>query len=76
MFVPTGVGNSYQCLTDDLYYLYSVNQHWTPDYEKYSFVNLADPTLGVQWPIPLEDAILSDKDRNHPMIKDVTPLEV
>jgi dTDP-4-dehydrorhamnose 3,5-epimerase len=77
VFVPAGVGNSYQCLTDDLYYLYSVNQHWTPDaYERYSFVNLADPSLGVHWPIPLDQAILSDKDRNHPMLKDVTPLEV
>jgi len=71
VFVPRGVGNSYQCLTDDLYYLYSVNQHWTADaYEKYSFVNLADPALNVAWPIPLAEAILSEKDRNHPMLKD------
>lgn len=77
VFVPAGVGNSYQCLTDDLYYLYSVNQHWTPDaYEKYSFVNLADPLLAVQWPIPLAEAILSDKDRNHPWLKDIKPMEV
>lgn len=77
VFVPAGIGNSYQCLTDDLYYLYSVNQHWTPDaYEKYTFVNLADPALGVAWPIPLSEAILSDKDRNHPMLKDITPLEL
>jgi dTDP-4-dehydrorhamnose 3,5-epimerase len=71
VFVPNGVGNSYQCLTDDLYYLYSVNQHWTPDaYEKYSFVNLADPALNIQWPIPLDQAILSDKDRHHPMLEE------
>ncbi|MDB5178160.1 MAG: dTDP-4-dehydrorhamnose 35-epimerase related [Patescibacteria group bacterium] len=77
VFVPAGVGNSYQCLTDDLYYLYSVNKHWTPDaYEKYSFVNLADPTLNVRWPIPLDEAILSEKDRNHPVLKDVKPMEV
>ena len=77
VFVPRGVGNSYQCLTDDLYYLYSVNQHWSPDaYEKYSFVNLADPTLRVQWPIPLDQAILSEKDRNHPMLADAKPLEM
>jgi dTDP-4-dehydrorhamnose 3,5-epimerase len=51
--------------------LYSVNAHWTPNYERYSFVNLGDPELGVQWPIPLSEAILSEKDRNHPMLKDV-----
>lgn len=77
VFVPMGVGNSYQCLTDDLYYLYSVNKHWTPDaYERYTFVNLGDPALGVTWPIPLDQAILSDKDRNHPELKDVKPMEV
>ena len=77
VFVPAGVGNSYQCLTDDLYYLYSVNQHWTPDaYEKYTFVNLGDPTLGVNWPIPLDQAILSDKDKNHPQLEDVKPMEL
>jgi len=77
VFVPAGVGNSYQCLTDDLYYLYSVNKHWTPDaYERYTFVNLADPELAVQWPIALDEAILSEKDRNHPMLKDVKPMEI
>jgi hypothetical protein len=30
----------------------------------------------VPWPIPLDQAILSDKDRNHPMLRDVKPLEV
>lgn len=71
VYVPRGVGNSYQVLTDDLYYLYSVNQHWSADaYDKYVFANLADPEIGVEWPIPLEEAILSDKDKNHPMLKD------
>lgn len=77
VFVPAGVGNSYQCLTDDLYYIYSVNQHWTPDaYEKYTFVNLADPKLDVKWPIALDQAVLSDKDRNHPLLADAKPMEV
>lgn len=77
VFLPRGIGNSYQCLTEDLYYIYSVNQHWTPDaYEKYTFVNLADPEIGVTWPISLEEAILSEKDRSHPMLKDVKPMEV
>src|SRR5262245_60533424 len=53
VFVPAGVANSYQCLTA-LHYLYSVNRHWTPDaYERYTFVNLADPDIGIDWPIPL-----------------------
>lgn len=76
-FVPKGVGNSFQTLEPDTYYLYSVNDHWQPDqHDKYSFANLADPDIGVQWPVALENAILSERDRNHPLLKDVVPLEV
>lgn len=74
VFVPPGVANSYQCLTD-LHYLYSVDQHWTPDiHDSMSFVNLADPQIGVDWPIPLAEAIISERDRNHPLLEDFTPV--
>jgi len=77
VFVPQGVGNSFQTLEPDTYYLYSVSAHWSADnLNKYSFVNLADPDLAINWPISLDKATMSDKDRNHPMLKDVTPLEV
>ena len=77
VFLPQGVANSFQTLEKDTYYLYSVNKHWSADdYDKYCFANLADPELGVKWPIPLEESVISDRDRNHPMLKDVKPLEV
>lgn len=75
VFVPHGVGNSFQTLTDDTYYLYSVSDHWSADnLDQYVFVNLGDPTIGVKWPIPLDEAVLSDRDRNHPMLKDIKPV--
>lgn len=77
VFVPKGVGNSYQCISDEVHYLYSVNAHWSEDAYKTSlFVNLGDPAIGVTWPIPLEQAILSDRDKNHPLLADITPMEV
>ncbi len=77
VFLPQGVGNSFQTLEPNTYYLYSVNAHWSADnYAKYLSVNLADPDAHVEWPIPLNQAIMSDRDRNHPRIKDVKPLEV
>lgn len=76
VFLPQGVANSFQTLVDDTYYLYSVNAHWSADnLDKYTFVNLADPSLNVQWPISLDKAIMSDRDRNHPMLKDIKPME-
>lgn len=77
VFLPQGVANSFQTLVADTYYLYSVNAHWSADnYDKYSFVNLADPDINVPWPLSLDKSIMSDRDKNHPLLKDVKPLEV
>lgn len=73
IFVPRGVGNSYQTLEPDTAYTYLVNDHWSPDAD-YSFLNLADETAGISWPIPLEDVEISAKDLAHPRLADVTPI--
>lgn len=70
VFVPRGVANGYQTLEDNVTYTYLVNAHWSPD-AAYSFVNLADPELGIQWPIPLDQVEMSDKDKNHPTLAQV-----
>lgn len=75
LYVPKGCGNSYQTLTPDVEYSYLVDEHWSPD-AKYTFLNLADPVLNIDWPIPLENAVMSEKDKNHPMLADVEPMEV
>ena len=72
VLVPRGVGNAYQTLEPGTAYTYLVNDHWSPE-AAYTFLNLADETAAVPWPIPLERAILSDKDRAHPRLADVTP---
>ncbi len=75
IYVPRGVGNSFQALEDGTAYTYLVNAHWSAELKKtYTFVNLADPELGIQWPIPLEQATVSEADKNHPMLKDVVPM--
>ncbi|MES2867400.1 MAG: sugar nucleotide-binding protein, partial [Actinomycetota bacterium] len=73
IFVPRGVGNSYQTLTPDTAYSYLVNDHWSPD-TAYTFLNLADETAAVDWPIPLAQAELSEKDKAHPRLVDVVPV--
>lgn len=74
IFVPAGCGNSFQALTENLVYTYLVNAHWSPD-AKYTFVNLRDPDLKIDWPIPISDDLISDKDKNHPLLSDIKPLE-
>ena len=44
IYVPRGVGNSYQALEDGTTYIYLVDSHWSAEAKKtYTFVNLADP---------------------------------
>lgn len=74
VFVPRGVGNGYQALADGTTYTYLVNEHWSArSKESYTFTNLADPALGIQWPIPLDRAELSEADRHRPLLAEVTP---
>lgn len=73
ILVPRGVGNSYQTLERDTAYSYLVNDHWSHD-AQYSFLNLADETAAIEWPIPLKEAELSAKDLAHPRLRDVIPV--
>ncbi len=70
VFVPRGVGNSFQTLEPNTYYQYLVSEHWSPT-GKYVAVNLSDEELAIQWPISLDKAIISEKDKQHPMLKDL-----
>jgi dTDP-4-dehydrorhamnose 3,5-epimerase len=76
VFVPRGVGNSYQALEDGTVYSYLVNDHYVAG-QTYPALNLADPTVAIVWPIPLDspEAELSDKDRANPQLADVEPMQ-
>ena len=75
IYVPRGVGNSFQALEDGTAYTYLVDAHWSAELKStYTFVNLADPELGIEWPIPLDEATVSEADLNHPMLADVVPM--
>lgn len=75
VYVPRGVANGYQALADGTIYSYLVNRHWSPEArDRYTYVNVADETLALPWPIPLERAELSEADRAHPRLADITPM--
>ncbi|MFR6569718.1 MAG: hypothetical protein ACLUQH_10850 [Collinsella sp.] len=70
---PRGVGPSRRWRTAPPTYL--VDAHWSLELKKtYTFVNLADPELAIEWPIPLDEATVSEADLNHPMLRDVVPM--
>ncbi|GAP57738.1 probable dTDP-4-dehydrorhamnose 3,5-epimerase [Arthrobacter sp. Hiyo1] len=75
IFIPRGVGNAFQTLEDNTAYTYLVNDHWSADAQsQYTFLNLADETAAIDWPVPLDQAELSDKDKAHPRLAEVEPM--
>lgn len=71
VFVPRGVANGFQALTDKLVYSYLVNDYWSKEAKsRYVFVNLADPELAIEWPLGIIPNLLSEDDKNHPLLKD------
>ncbi|MET4003003.1 dTDP-4-dehydrorhamnose reductase/dTDP-4-dehydrorhamnose 3,5-epimerase [Arthrobacter sp. UYCu511] len=76
IFIPRGVGNAFQTLEHNTAYTYLVNDHWSADAQgQYTFLNLSDPSAAIKWPIPLSKAELSEKDRVHPFLADVAPMQ-
>lgn len=74
VYVPRGVGNSYQALEDNTVYSYLVNEHWSAD-KQYLALNLNDPSLNIDWPIKLSEAELSEKDKTNPNLKNTMPMK-
>lgn len=73
VFVPRGVGNAFQNLEPNTAYIYLVNDHYSPN-AQYTSLNPADETVAIDWPIPLDRAELSEKDRESPRLADVKPI--
>ena len=68
IFVPRGFAHGYCTLEDDTEVAYKVDDYYAPDCEQGLAWN--DLTLRIEWPIPLADAVLSDKDRELPAFAD------
>jgi dTDP-4-dehydrorhamnose 3,5-epimerase len=74
VFVPQGVGNGFQTLEPNTAYTYLVNDHYSPD-GVYTSLNPADETIAIEWPIPLDQAELSAKDRAQGPLSEVVPVQ-
>lgn len=74
VFIPKGVANSFQSIEPETYYSYLVDDFWSQErMAEYKFVNLADPALSIPWPVRLTEAVISERDKQHPDLNQVTP---
>lgn len=77
LFIPNGVGNSFQAISDeDVIYCYCVTGVWSAEKAysgQYIAVNYADPDLNIAWPISKDAQIVSLKDQQNPMMRELFP---
>ena len=74
LLVPIGFAHGFMTLEPDTEVIYKVSNYYAPDHDKGLLWN--DPTLGINWPISDEEAVLSDKDRKQPRLAElVTPFD-
>lgn len=61
IFIPRGLAHGFVVLSDEAVFQYKCDNYYAPDYEDGILWN--DPKLGIDWKIPEEDVILSEKDK-------------
>jgi dTDP-4-dehydrorhamnose 3,5-epimerase len=75
LFIPKGFAHGFAVLSDTAVFQYKCDDFYHPEVD--GGINILDETLGIDWRIPTDKAILSDKDTKHPMLKDFkTPFKI
>lgn len=69
MFIPRGFAHGFSVLSDEVIFQYKCDNFYAPQSE--GAVAWDDPDLGIDWKVPADKALLSDKDRKHPRLKDI-----
>ncbi len=68
-FLPRGMAHGFSVLSGEAVFQYKCDNLYCPESE--GAIAWNDPSLGIDWRIPDEDVILSEKDRNRPLLKDI-----
>ena len=67
-FIPRGFAHGFSVLSDEVIFQYKCDNFYAPQYE--GAIAWNDPVLGIDWEIPREKAILSEKDSCHSVLRD------
>lgn len=67
-FIPRGFAHGFVVLSETAVFQYKCDNFYAPEAD--GGINIKDETLGIDWQISIEDAILSEKDTKHLCLKD------
>ena len=69
ILVPIGFAHGLVTLEPNTEVLYKVTNYYSPEHDKGVLWN--DPALGIDWPVTDSDALLSVRDKDHPIFEDL-----
>lgn len=69
LFIPAGFAHGLLTLEPDTEVQYKVSAPYSAEHDR--AIRFDDPDIGIDWPIPQGELILSDKDRSAPLLADV-----
>ena len=67
-FIPKGFAHGFVVLSDTAVFQYKCDEFYHPEAD--GGISILDDSLGINWRISTEEAILSEKDTRHPLLKD------
>ena len=67
-FVPRGFAHGFAVLSETAIFQYKCDNFYAPQAD--GGISILDEFLGIDWQIPMEKALLSEKDTKHPLLKD------
>ena len=67
-FIPRGFAHGFSVLTEEVIFQYKCDNFYAPQSE--GAIAWNDPMLGIDWRVPADKIILSEKDKHHPLLKD------
>lgn len=67
-FIPKGFAHGFAVLSETAVFQYKCDEFYHPEAD--AGISILDDSLGIDWRIPMDKAILSDKDTRHGMLAD------
>ncbi len=67
-FVPRGFAHGFAVLSQTAVFQYKCDNFYAPQAD--GGISIKDDSLGIDWRIPVSEALLSDKDTKHPLLRD------
>lgn len=68
-FIPRGFAHGFSVLSEEVIFQYKCDNFYAPECE--GAIAWDDPDLGIDWKISMDKVVLSEKDREHSILKDL-----